>query len=107
MFPYKCLDLIENDISPPDHLSYMNMDDILSIIRNDVQCELAGKLCYPLTSDSILSHSLISKKNIEKLDWQLHEDPPLISVCAFYGSIRCFNLLIYNGADINKKDKII
>ena len=81
------------------------LDSIFSIIKNDSQCELASRLCYPLTCDSTLDPTLLSKKLYESLDWQLQENPTFISVCAFFGSIRCFNLLSINGADLNKKDK--
>jgi ankyrin repeat protein len=63
------------------------------------------QLCYPHNQDSTLDSALLSKKLFDSLDWQLQENPPIISVCAFYGSIRCFNLLLANGADLNRRDK--
>ena len=82
----------------------MYLDDVFSIIKNDSQCELASLICHPLTPDEVLSKEKLSNKLFESLDWQLQENPPLISVSAFFGSIRCFNLLLANGANLNKKD---
>lgn len=80
------------------------MDSIFSIIKNDSQSELAALLVYPYSQDSTLDPTKLSKKVFDSLDWQLQENPTFISVCAFYGSIRCFNLLLANGADLHKKD---
>ena len=82
----------------------MLLDDIFSMIKNDSQCELALKICFPLSPDTTLSPSSISKQLYETLDWQLQENPSLISLSAFFGSARCFNLLLAHGANLNKRD---
>ena len=41
----------------------------------------------------------------KSIDWQLQNDPPLISVVCFFGSLKCFNLLMALGADLYMKDK--
>ena len=83
----------------------MLLDDVFSIIKNDSQCELATLVCHPLSPDTVFTKEKLSKKLYESLDWQLQEEPSLISVSAFYGSVRCFNVLLTNGANLNLKDK--
>ena len=81
------------------------MDEILSILKNDSQSELALKVCYPYSVDSTLKFEKLSRDISNSIDWQLQEDPPFISVALFYQSNRCFNLLLSQGANLMKKDK--
>ena len=83
------------------------LDTVYKILKKDMQCELSKCITCKYSPNLILQKDLLSEAISKNIDWQLTNDPPIISVAAFYGSVRCFNMLIALGADINITDKIL
>lgn len=71
-----------------------------------MQCELAQVITSKYSPNLILENNMLSEQILNNLDWQLKNNPPIVSVAAFYGSLRCFNMLLALGADLNIRDTI-
>jgi len=74
-------------------------DDVLSVLQSDNQPKLI----------QLMSNGLDPNFSLPKLpyikDTMLLNDPPIICVAGFYGSIECLKLLLVSGALLESKDK--
>ena len=78
------------------------MDVLVKSAQQDDVSALSKLICYPF--DSGIHISAISSELFESLDWQLKSNPTILGMCCFYGSVRCVNMLIAMGADVNEGD---
>lgn len=78
------------------------MDELVKSAQRDDVSALAKLVCYPF--DANIHVSAISSELFESLDWQLKSNPTILGICCFYGSVRCVNMLLAMGADVNEGD---
>lgn len=83
------------------------LDNLFLSIRDDNVKGMIEEMKYPISVHTKFRKDDLSSDIFENLEDIMKHSPPLISVAAFFSSLKCFETLLSLGADIRTKDDIL